>query len=242
MSDEFSNPPTGGPPNAEPPNAEPKKRSLAALWIILAILVVVGVVIAFMVANRSDPAPGPSASATPTEESEQTETESPEPEPTEEPTTPPPDVGVVFPTTCEQLFDLKMLDEMPPLELNPPWTQDPELPPLYGTTDEALQQIIKESTHLTCTFAEPSGDETAINTNVVQTGEATQEQVIGDLEAMGQTCDEELDGTLCVLDVDKNEGTWGESHFLRDGIWLATAYADTLPKDYTEHMIESIWD
>ncbi|WP_111719465.1 hypothetical protein [Homoserinimonas sp. OAct 916] len=253
MTGEFARPPAGGAPNAQPPPAEQKKRSLTALWIILAALVGAGAVILYLMLSGAGAEPGaagPSDSPAPSAETgaasqtpQPDATTEPTTEPTTAPTTAPPAVGVVFPAACEDLFDQSMLDEMPRYEINPPWVLDPETPPNYGTADDQLKQVIENNKHITCVFAKPSGGgEAGINTNVVQVDVTTAAAVTARLKALGQNCYEELSGVRCVMENKHEEGMYGESHFLRDDIWLATGYGNMGPDGYTHHIIGNIWN
>ena len=253
MTGEFAHPPAGGASNAQPPPAEHKKRSLTALWVALAALVGAGAVILFLMLSGAGAEPGaagPSDSPTPSAEAgaasqtpQPDATTEPTTEPTTAPTTAPPAVGVVFPAACEDLFDQSMLDEMPRHVLNPPWMSEPGNPTMYGASDDALIQVIEGNKHLSCTFAKPSGGgETGITTNVVQVDAAAVATVTARFEALGHECFEELSGVRCVMETKHEEGLYGESHFLRDDIWLATIYANLSPDGYTHHIIGNIWN
>ncbi len=55
------------------------------------------------------------------------------------------------------------------------------------------------------------------------------------------TCYDELGGLRCVTETTGDGGVVGESHFVRDGIWLATRYVNSGPDGYTHDIVANLW-
>ena len=61
------------------------------------------------------------------------------------------------------------------------------------------------------------------------------------METAGFDCYEQLDGTRCVTRTETDGDVVGESHFLRDDIWLSTFWSNAGVRGYTENMVEALW-
>ena len=148
------------------------------------------------------------------------------------------------PTTCESIYSPAMLSTFSETRtLNPEWTVDNDDVLQAGTVDADLTALIESTDHLTCIWAaEGGGSDSGLTTNVVFVTAAQSEQAHQRLLALGQNCYEELGGIRCVVESDTDsDGVAGESHFLRDGIWLATHYVNAGPDGYTHDMVATIW-
>jgi len=53
-------------------------------------------------------------------------------------------------------------------------------------------------------------------------------------------CDDESGGTRCVIEREES-ATWGESHFVRDGIWIATRWGVSGPSGCTADIVAAIF-
>jgi hypothetical protein len=154
-------------------------------------------------------------------------------------------VGGPAPSTCDTIYSPDMLATFSETHaLNPAWTETAEPSTRIGTLDADLSVLISGAQHLSCVWADPvGGSGSGLVTNVVFVTEAQSVAVKERLSAMGQNCYEELEGLRCVFENDTDgEGLAGESHFLRDGIWLATSFVNAGPDGYTHDMIAAIWD
>jgi hypothetical protein len=153
--------------------------------------------------------------------------------------------GGPTPASCDEIYSAGMMETFSETHaLNPAWTATAEPATRIGTLDPELTGFITAAQHLTCVWADPvGGSGSGLVTNVVF---VTEEQNIAArerLEAIAQSCYDELEGFRCVMQSDTDgEGSAGESHFLRDGIWLATSYVNAGPSGYTHDLIGTIWD
>ena len=148
------------------------------------------------------------------------------------------------PTTCDAIYSPAMLATLTDTgALNPDWTESDPSGVLVGTGDAELTTLIKGAEHLTCVWADPNGGSgSGLTSNVVFVSAEQSETAHQRLLALGENCYEEFGGIRCVAETSQgDEGVAGESHFLRDGIWLATRYVNAGPDGYTHDMVSTIW-
>lgn len=110
--------------------------------------------------------------------------------------------------------------------------------PHIGAVDPVLFQDLQNRDRLDC-FWRTSVEAGApgLNTSIsLLTGEMGGE-LAGYLAASGYACYDELGGRRCT----KESGQDGESHFIRDGRWLATSWQGFAPDGYTHDMITAIF-
>jgi hypothetical protein len=184
--------------------------------------------------------PGGSAA----EESRPTPTTSAEPLAVASATPSPSTPAGPHPTTCDAIYSPTMLATLTQTgALNPDWTESDSSGVLFGTSDAELSSLIDGAEHLTCVWADPNGGSgSGLTSNVVFVSAEQSETAHQRLLALGENCYEELGGIRCVVETAQGEeGIAGESHFLRDGIWLATRYVNAGPDGYTLDMVGTIW-
>jgi hypothetical protein len=73
---------------------------------------------------------------------------------------------------------------------------------------------------------------------------AEQAAVTDRLKELNYSCYDELQGRRSVIEREVDSdlvGFVGESHFLRDGLWLATHYVNGGPEGYTHDMVNNLW-
>ena len=149
------------------------------------------------------------------------------------------------PTTCEAIYSPAMLATLNETgTLNPDWAKEDVNPGvLFGTDDEQLIVLIEGAEHLTCVWGDPEGGSgSGLTSNVVFVTAEQSETVHQRLLALGENCYEELGGIRCLAETSQGEdGVSGESHFLRDGVWLATRYVNAGPDGYTHDMVATVW-
>jgi hypothetical protein len=225
---------------ATSPTGTPTRRPLWFVLGALGVLLVVALIVVLVVWRGGAATPSaetaPSARPTPTASAE------PLPVASLAPTNP---VGGPAPSSCDAIYSPDMMATFSETHaLNPAWTETAEPSTRIGTLDADLTALITDARHLSCVWADPvGGSGSGLVTNVVFVTEEQTEAAKDRLSAMGQTCYEELDGLRCVIENDTDgEGVAGESHFLREGIWLATSFVNAGPDGYTHDMIATIWD
>jgi hypothetical protein len=219
-------------------------RSRRPLWFglgALGVVLVVALIVVLVVWRGGAATPSADDSAA---SARPTPTASAGPQPVESPAPANP-MGGPSPASCEEIYSPAMLETFSGTHtLNPAWTETAEPGTRIGTLDPELTGFVEAAPHLSCVWADPvGGSGSGLVTNVVFVTEeqtvATQER----LEAVAQNCYEELGGLRCVMQsATDSDGTAGESHFLRDGIWLATSYVNAGPDGYTHDLIATIWD
>ncbi|MBC7441645.1 MAG: hypothetical protein H7311_03850 [Ramlibacter sp.] len=170
------------------------------------------------------------------------------PQPTSTPTpvavaTPAPTTSGPHPSSCDALYSPAMVLAFGDLVLNPAWVKDEDPSMRRGTSDPELSALIDGSKDkLTCDWANANGGSgSGVSTNLVWVTPEQSAAVQARLVAAGLNCYEELGGMRCIVEGPAEGGTIGESHFLRDSIWLATRYVNAGPDGYTHDMIANIW-
>ena len=68
-----------------------------------------------------------------------------------------------------------------------------------------------------------------------------QEETLAHLGDLGYNCYEELEGTRCVVEQEGEVGAFGESHFMRSGIWIATGWVNAAPDGYTHDIVATVF-
>ncbi|UCR88553.1 hypothetical protein [Mycetocola spongiae] len=116
---------------------------------------------------------------------------------------------------------------------------DPGLEGSVGSADATLSAELAANPGLRCTWG--SVGASALTTNLTRVDAAAQRATIARLTTIGAKCTRENAGTRCLLSRDTAEGARGESHFLREGIWLATAWEKTAPTGYTADIVETLF-
>ena len=150
--------------------------------------------------------------------------------------------GTPLPAECDELYSPEMVAAFDPLVLNPDWLDNPEEELRIGPADEQLRAVIEENDSLECIWTTAEGGSGAgVVTAVVSIDAAEQEFVAGRLAELDYSCFEQREGLRCVTETSTEEGTFGESHFLRDGIWLSTQYGNAGPEGYTLDMVDNLW-
>ena len=241
MSSDTSENPTGSP--------AARRRLWIGLAVLGAVLFIALIVILVWRAGGGSPGAGPVTSPATTTAPPFT------PEPTD-PATRPPDTptatptppgqnaapGVPRPASCEELYSPDMVDALSGLALNPEWSQDPDAGVSHGTDDTELRAVIDSVDHLTCVWGSPyGGSDTGIITTLAWVTPEQSAAVAERLAATGLECFAQSGGLRCVIQTNTLDGAFGESHFLRNGIWLATKYTNAGPLGYTQDIVNNLW-
>lgn len=220
----------------------PTKRRL---WVIIGVLVAVLAVAAILVAMflpRGDgdvtpvatetARPTPSATAAPV-------TPTPTPTPTPGSTAAP---GTPQPASCDELYSPEMVAAFGRMVLNPAWLEELDNDMKIGEDDPVQQGIIDANDSLLCQWGMPEGPSGAgVSTVVVWVDAGDTATIQAHLVDRGDNCFEQLDGLRCTTESSNDEGYFGESHFLRDGIWVATEYSNAGPEGYTLDIVNNLW-
>ena len=219
---------TGPVPDAEASSERAPARTLLALAVALAIAAVVLTGIAVVLSPPSSQASG---DARPKPSDASTVNQAVSPLATVAPS--------IIPADCAEIYTRDWQSELAPFELNPAWTKtDPGI----GTTDDALRQLLEPGTALTCHWAKPSGgSDSGLVTTLANVDERAVALAQSRIANLGWACTEQFGGVRCVTQGEDANGTWGESHFFRDGVWIATRWSNLGPDGYTADIASTLW-
>ncbi len=186
-------------------------------------------------APEPDPSDTPSPGSTPTPT---LPTPKPVPTPIE---TNLPDAGFALPEQCEDIYSDEMLAALN--AANPP-LNDPGVTMNSSQNVDALELLTSGIPTIRCSWGRPS--ESGLATNVSVVDAARTAALVDALRAAGFGCESIWEGTHCqieerTVDLDDNEVTLGESHFVRGDGWVSTAWINFAPEGYTEDVVSTLW-
>ncbi|MCW4456621.1 hypothetical protein [Microbacterium sp. MPKO10] len=140
------------------------------------------------------------------------------------------------PTSCDEIYSAEMYDYLTGtgMPLN-----DPSVADNVGSKDEELAAVIAGTNHLNCSWGY-AGDY-GLTTSITRIDAGTQDSVRARMDAQGYDCHDELGGTRCIISFADGGGHVGESHFFREGLWVATSWVNFAPNGYTPDIVETIW-
>ncbi|MFC5789494.1 hypothetical protein ACFPPE_06460 [Agromyces tardus] len=151
--------------------------------------------------------------------------------------------AVEIPGDCAGIYVRDWAAELAPLVLNPAWTADPGAAPLRGSNDPVAAAQLADTTRLTCAWATPDGGgDLGVFTDVAVLAPDVEAAIAAHLAETGFDCYAELDGTRCIVEWNVEAGYSGESHFLRQGTWIATRWANVSPDGYTHDIVAAIFE
>jgi hypothetical protein len=126
--------------------------------------------------------------------------------------------------------------------LNPAWAEQPDSGVHYGTDDAGLETMLEATSAVTCMWGKSSGGgDVGLTTNVAVLTNAQQADVAAHMTDLGYSCYEELKGMRCVIEATDSGESWGESHFLREGLWFATKWVNASPEGYTHDIVNTVF-
>lgn len=145
-------------------------------------------------------------------------------------------VGTVLPGECEDIYTPAMFEGLQ--EDLPPLNDDSMTDPNFSNTDE-LEEIFRSLEYLQCNWGRAG--ETGIVTGVAKVTEEQSTEALAVMESNGFDCYEQNQGTRCVKSESLEGNRLGESHFLRDDVWVSTFWLNAPIRGYTENIVRSIW-
>lgn len=221
------------------PKPRPPRR---VLWISIAagLVLAAGAVAAGYAVGAGSPG-GDAAEAGPESPATRPEPEAsapsvPLPTPSKEPVS-------VIPADCSGIYTTDWSAQLGPLlVLNPMWTADAEKSTRYASSDPELLAELEATAKVTCVWAQESGgSDLGLTTNVAKITPEQRESALGFMTERGDECYEELSGTRCISERNDDGASWGESHFFRDDVWIATHWVNSGPDGYTHDIINTLW-
>jgi hypothetical protein len=127
--------------------------------------------------------------------------------------------------------------------LNPEWSTAEGGPVILGTGDQTAAPVLQETSQLTCGWLPPEGGDGSVGlvTSLAAVDQAQTDAAIAAFQAAGMECFEELGGTRCIGEWQGAAGSAGESHFLREGLWIATRWDGPAVSGYTADIVAQIF-
>lgn len=229
---------------AEPPAPQRPVTRRPLFWLIVAIvllLIAIAAYIGMTLASTNVPDPTAPPSAPPTS-SPTPPTETPTSTPTESapPETP---AAARIPGDCGDIYTRDWSADLAPRVLNPAWTADPANAfKRFGSNDVGLVTVLEATTVLECDWVPETGPgHVFLVTGIASLTPEQQSSTLDHLAGTDFECYEELEGTRCVVEGEGGGEKWGESHFLRDGIWIATRWGGGGPDGYTHDIVAALF-
>lgn len=148
----------------------------------------------------------------------------------------------ILPEECSGLYGTAMIAEFEreQMHINEVWTGAREAP--AGTTDPELQTLLARQPALDCFWLdETGGTEAAVLTVASEVDAEESAAVAARLQALGFAHQNDRGGVRYFVESRADGESKGESHFLRDGVWLATNWYGFGPWGYTGHMAENVF-
>lgn len=147
-----------------------------------------------------------------------------------------------IPAECSGIYSSDWSAQLDGYVLNPAWTADPDLNSAIDLPDDELNAIVQAGDPLRCQWGhENGGSDRSLRTVVIAVAPEQSAAVLARLQTLGFSCYEELEGTRCVSEESDDNGTWGESHFVREGVWIATRWMNLAPDGYTHDIVNTLW-
>jgi hypothetical protein len=232
-----------------PPESPAQQRPITRrplFWLIIAIvllLIAIAVYLGMTLASTNGPDPTAPPSAPPTSSPEPTSSPTPsdEPTPTDEGTPTP--TGAMIPSDCVDIYTRDLTPDFDGLVLNPAWTLEPGSGVRRGSKDDVAVALLESKAELTCSWANPrGGSDRGVTTDVARVAPDEAASTLEHFASAGFTCFEELEGTRCLIEsAPSPDGQSGESHFIRDGVWIATWWVNAGPEGYTHDIVAAIF-
>ncbi|MEL4319239.1 hypothetical protein WJX64_09500 [Leifsonia sp. YIM 134122] len=176
------------------------------------------------------------------------ETTTPTPEPTPDPTatpTPTPATtasAVTIPTDCSGIYTKDWTPEMGGLVFSQVVLG--ENSQRYASLDSTFGPALEAGSSLGCRWSDHLG-EAGLATDVASIAPELQVSLIEHARSIGYACRDEFEGTRCdiesELESEPGQARFGESHFFRDGIWVATRWVRINPDGYTEDIVTALF-
>lgn len=110
-----------------------------------------------------------------------------------------------------------------------------------GSADAELHAMLAGA-ELDCHWTQETPQPAALLTRVAEVTGVEQEAAIARLDALGYTRLTEHEGIRYFVENTAATGATGESHFFREGIWIATHWQGHGQYGYTADMVRSIFD
>lgn len=163
----------------------------------------------------------------------------PQPTTSESPTLVPTPVASVIPASCDKIYTANWASTLSPNVLNPSWARSAGL---IGSNNDIAKQLLRENAQLSCVWGASSAQGTDYLVTTLATVSADQAATAqAALKAAGYDCVSQSGGVRCVLQSTNSVGTWGETAFFKDNVWISTFWQNLGPDGYTSDIIDTLW-
>ncbi|MEF3403276.1 hypothetical protein [Agromyces sp. CCNWLW203] len=148
-----------------------------------------------------------------------------------------------IPSDCEAIYTRDWSADFAPLVLNPEWTLDPANGVRFGSRDEVAVALLTSNSDISCHWgSDQGGSGRGLTTNVAHVNDEQAAAMLANFNESGYSCYEEFEGTRCVSETPMSaDGQAGESHFVREGVWIATLWVNAGPDGYTHDIVAAIF-
>lgn len=209
-------------------------------WLIAAVIaLVLGIVavVVVLLGGPEEPVAEPAAATrpAPSAPSAPSPVAVPTPEPVRDPR---------IPVECAEIYATDWTGVFAPgYVLNPEWSTVEGAPVLVGTGDQTASPVLQETSQLSCAWLPPEGGDGTVGlvTSLAPVDQAQTDAAIAAFQTAGMECYEELGGTRCIGEWQGVAGSAGESHFLREGLWIATRWDGPAVSGYTADIVARIF-
>jgi hypothetical protein len=216
---------------SDPASAPAPRAGQRRFWMALGSVGAVSLIAVVLAVMLTRPSGGPTPSAS-----------LPVTPSTSTPSTSTPHTTAPHPTSCADIYTKDWASTLAPLVLNPAWADAPDSGVRFGTDDADLESVLRQTAGVTCVWAAAGGGSgEGLTTNVAFLTEAQVLSVEDRLKVLDFACAGERGGLRCAIDHVTHEGAWGETHFIRGGIWIATNWVNSNPDGYTDDIVTSVF-
>lgn len=155
----------------------------------------------------------------------------------------PPAAGVAIPADCADIYTRDWSADLAPRVLNPAWIAEPDSGfKRYGSNDVGLVTVLEATTRLECNWVPEAGaGHVFLITGIAALTPEQQASTLEYLDGTDLECFDELEGVRCVIEREEGGENWGESHFIREGVWIATRWGGSGPDGYTHDVVAAIF-
>lgn len=138
------------------------------------------------------------------------------------------------PQSCAAIYTDRMWNRLSQFTLN-----SPDAPLKHGSADPALTAVLTQNPGLNCTFG--TQPNRTIATTVVRITDDQQTAALARLGAMGANCAAYEEGQRCLLQGTSDNGSTGETHIFREGVWIASAWVEYSPSGYSAAIVDTLF-
>ncbi len=148
---------------------------------------------------------------------------------------------VAVPASCDQLVPDDVRTRLAQLSLNDPKAQTDGL--RSGLANADLAKLAESKRELACVWRNTDSDTTFLRTTVVRINGGDGAAAVKLLTDDRIQCYPAHEGLRCEYTTDRKDPAieFGETHYFRDDLWIATAWSNVAPPGYTAAIVDTLW-